>query len=671
MKSMLLVLLCALMALTPLSGQSTSGSFLQNPDAIEETAKSVLFLGIFYNEGEIVSTASGFVAFDSQTIVTNYHVIEDAALVFAGDESDNVYEVDRIIAADEEKDIVILSLSEKTNLTPLHLAENAALKRGQPVLAIGSPEGFKNSVSTGIISAVYDPDDTPDIQFTAPISHGSSGGALLDDAGRVVGVTTSTIRDGQNINFAVGSSHVIELYRRFNPNYVTVSSPGITATPKASPTISATAQPYLLPPRDVRARVSNQSVILEWSEVIGATSYKVYRTPDLATSVWGIGSVRALGFTDTNTEEGMLYTYRVTALSTQIGESQKSLPVEVFVPLSTATEGPALATPVPTKAPTPTPHGYSDPAELAKYKTLQVGTKDADVATLKERMYVLGYFGNRIVNNNYTENTAQAVREFQRTNGLPVTGVATPEMQALFYSERAIAKGGKPAGAVATQKPKAPTNLKVNTSSGRAVLTWTAVPGATGYQIFRSSSAEGTYSHLGLTAKTTYTDFSSIRGSTYYYKALAVHGPNEYSERSKYVKAVMPKPTSVPYVEPKYPLDFGDDGYTGTTGAPSLNPKIVNISKQKTVDGFTLIYYCTDVYGTKLYFNNSTDYTSIYTYTKTIGPGRSTYPGKVSLKLYGSGVKRVYVAISKIHTTDGRTYSVPDSELSYYYWEMD
>ena len=97
----------------------------------------------------------------------------------------------------------------------------------------------------------------------------------------------------------------------------------------------------------------------------------------------------------------------------------------------------------------------------------------------------------------------------------------------------------------------------------------------------------------------------------------------------------------------------------------------ISISKSKTVDGFTLIYYCTDVYGSKLFFDDTNNYTSIYTYTNKVGPGRSTYPGKVSLDLYGSGIKRVYVAISKIHTTDGKTYNVPESELSYYYWELD
>lgn len=76
--------------------------------------------------------------------------------------------------------------------------------RGQKVVAIGSPLGLFNSVSDGIISGFRVIDDVDMIQFTAPISHGSSGGALLNMYGEVIGISTAGIDEGQNINLAMG-----------------------------------------------------------------------------------------------------------------------------------------------------------------------------------------------------------------------------------------------------------------------------------------------------------------------------------------------------------------------------------------------------------------------------------------------------------------------------------
>ena len=78
------------------------------------------------------------------------------------------------------------------------------LVRGQRVVAIGSPLGLFNTVSDGIISAFRVRENgTRMIQFTAPISSGSSGGAVLDMYGRLIGISTSGFDEAQNINLAV------------------------------------------------------------------------------------------------------------------------------------------------------------------------------------------------------------------------------------------------------------------------------------------------------------------------------------------------------------------------------------------------------------------------------------------------------------------------------------
>jgi hypothetical protein len=75
-------------------------------------------------------------------------------------------------------------------------------------VVIGSPEGLSNSASNGIVSAVRQIGEKRYLQITAPISHGSSGGPVLNQRGEVVGVSVMMLREGQNLNFAVPISDV-------------------------------------------------------------------------------------------------------------------------------------------------------------------------------------------------------------------------------------------------------------------------------------------------------------------------------------------------------------------------------------------------------------------------------------------------------------------------------
>lgn len=85
--------------------------------------------------------------------------------------------------------------------------------RGQKVVAIGSPLGLFNSVSDGIISGFRQLERVSMIQFTAPVSHGSSGGALLDLYGELIGLITAGYDDGQNLNLAVDYQTISQFVR--------------------------------------------------------------------------------------------------------------------------------------------------------------------------------------------------------------------------------------------------------------------------------------------------------------------------------------------------------------------------------------------------------------------------------------------------------------------------
>ncbi len=87
---------------------------------------------------------------------------------------------------------------EKVNIRP-----SQQIKIGESVIAIGSPRGLENTISTGIVSGIRHEESTTYIQTTAPISSGSSGGGLFDLSGNLIGITTMYYKNSQAINFAV------------------------------------------------------------------------------------------------------------------------------------------------------------------------------------------------------------------------------------------------------------------------------------------------------------------------------------------------------------------------------------------------------------------------------------------------------------------------------------
>ena len=212
-----------------ISLSSLATGFTNNSDEIEKAAKSVLKLYVYDSESaqatDYIATGSGFVAFNNSTLITNYHVIDDAVMVIGSDDDDNLYILDKVLCSDKAADIAILGFSESTDLLPLDLFADNQLKRGSPVVAIGSPKGLKNTVSSGIISSQYSTDGIPEIQITAPISPGSSGGALFNDNGKVIGVTSASYKsmnefgentDAQNLNFAVNISVAMAMFKAWD-----------------------------------------------------------------------------------------------------------------------------------------------------------------------------------------------------------------------------------------------------------------------------------------------------------------------------------------------------------------------------------------------------------------------------------------------------------------------
>lgn len=113
----------------------------------------------------------------------------------------------KMIRFDEKTDLALL------NVTPakgpiITLAENTDIYVGDAVYTIGNPKGLGGTFSSGIISANRELDGVWTIQFTAPVSPGSSGGPVINEKGQVIGIVQSQYREGQNLNFAVLSVHL-------------------------------------------------------------------------------------------------------------------------------------------------------------------------------------------------------------------------------------------------------------------------------------------------------------------------------------------------------------------------------------------------------------------------------------------------------------------------------
>ena len=177
-------------------------------------------------------SGTGFVWQDGY-IVTNYHVVEDAAAVQVTLADQSVHDAE-VLGAAPNKDIAVLRLKGRENDSKLHalpIGQSRGLLAGQKVLAIGNPFGLDHSLSVGVISALGREITSPGgrsirdvIQTDAAINPGNSGGPLLDSQGRVIGMNSAIVsRTGAfaGIGFAIP----VDTLRRLVPQLISRGRP--------------------------------------------------------------------------------------------------------------------------------------------------------------------------------------------------------------------------------------------------------------------------------------------------------------------------------------------------------------------------------------------------------------------------------------------------------------
>lgn len=213
--------MAALALLLLVSAQAAAPAAADPARVYERAAASVVVVLALDGEGRVLRQGSG-VAIAPGSVITCGHVVYGASRL-------RVQHAGKALAAalarlDRERDLAALAVPS-LRAPAATTRPAAALQVGERVYAIGAPQGLDLSLSEGLVSRLKPEPDGPLVQTTAALSAGSSGGGLFDAEGRLVGITSFTLRQGQNLNFAVPSEWVA----------LALEDPRTAVAPKAPP----------------------------------------------------------------------------------------------------------------------------------------------------------------------------------------------------------------------------------------------------------------------------------------------------------------------------------------------------------------------------------------------------------------------------------------------------
>ena len=199
---------------------------MEIPPTPQEIAKnafqSTVALEMELVDGGRRTLGSGFFV-RKDAIATNLHVVHGVLKCYAKlVNQTSEYLIEGYTHIDVERDLVILKVSG-TNTTEFLWGNSDNVEVGDTVYAVGNPSGLDGTFSDGIISGIRWDGNDKLLQISAPTSSGSSGGAVLNSEGRVIGVSAAS-RDGQNLNFAIPSNYIKKLLsnsQSLKPLYLT------------------------------------------------------------------------------------------------------------------------------------------------------------------------------------------------------------------------------------------------------------------------------------------------------------------------------------------------------------------------------------------------------------------------------------------------------------------
>lgn len=172
-------------------------------------------------EAEDGQLGSGFFYNGKGDIITNAHIVEGDSKVVVRMPDGQTYS-GSVIGKSEIVDVAVVRVEDLENVEPMNIAYDYEGEVGDEVIAIGSPRGYQNTVTTGIISAVNRNFSLPPYQFintfqiSAPIAPGSSGGPLiLGTTGEVIGINSAAY-DGELIGFSIPIKNIWSLVKAWS-----------------------------------------------------------------------------------------------------------------------------------------------------------------------------------------------------------------------------------------------------------------------------------------------------------------------------------------------------------------------------------------------------------------------------------------------------------------------
>ena len=211
--------------------QAAATGALSVSDIYDRASKGVVSITVSSNESTPSggsqtqrAQASGFVYDDKGHVVTNQHVVDGAQSITVTFWNDAAYKA-TVVGADTSTDLAVIKIDAPASLlSPLVLGNSSALEVGEGVIAIGSPFGLAETVTTGIVSALHRQMTSPNnftindsIQTDAAINHGNSGGPLLNMNGQVIGANAqieSAAGGSDGVGFAIPSNTVASIARQ-------------------------------------------------------------------------------------------------------------------------------------------------------------------------------------------------------------------------------------------------------------------------------------------------------------------------------------------------------------------------------------------------------------------------------------------------------------------------
>lgn len=217
----------AALGAAPSAARAQSAASARTTESLEELAaaatQAVVLIDVETPSGN--RQGSGFLVDPDGLILTNEHIMRDAVAARVKLASGDMYDLVTLLASDDRRDLAVIQVPG-FDLPALPLGNSDSVRIGNPVVLIGSPLGLENTVTTGIVSGRrQEPEGYQLLQVSAPASRGSSGGPLLSSDGEVVGIASSQMQTGQNLNFAVPINYARGLLAHLNGEPLAVLRP--------------------------------------------------------------------------------------------------------------------------------------------------------------------------------------------------------------------------------------------------------------------------------------------------------------------------------------------------------------------------------------------------------------------------------------------------------------